>query len=143
MNILRLDHLHMKGPNFDKTALALEKLMESDFYMKMDFTEEHGTEVAYQPYPIGIELFNSTDISKNSGRIAAESEIGVIAISYKVPNIAIAQTEMESLGYKLIEYFDFGDIQEAIYDTKEDFGVLIELIEYPGDSITDVSNNIS
>ncbi|MBC3888114.1 hypothetical protein GH810_07310 [Acetobacterium paludosum] len=142
MKILRIDHLHMKGNNFDKTAQAMEKLIGQDFYMRMDFTEKDGAEVAYQPYPIGLELFNPTDISKNSGRIAAESQPGVIAISYKVPNIKEAQGEMESLGYKLIEYFDYGEIQEALYDTKDDFGLMIELIEYPGDSITDVSNNI-
>lgn len=142
MKILRLDHLHMKGKNFDKTAQALEKLMGKDFLLRMDFTEDQGTEVVYEPYPIGIELFNPTDSSKTSGRIAFEAQAGVIAISYKVINIREAMVDMDNLGYKLIEYFDFGDIQEAIYDTKDDLGIMIELIEYPGDSITEVYNNV-
>lgn len=142
MEILRIDHLHVKGFEYEGFKGAFEKLMGKEFYMEMDFSDFQGTEVSYEPYPVGMELFNPTDTSFSSGRLADGARPGVFAVSYKVPDIEVGIAEMQELGYELIEVFDFGDIKEAIFKTLDTFGFYVELISYPGDSITEVYNNV-
>lgn len=141
MDILRIDHLHIKGFEYEGFKGAFEQLMGKEFYMDMEF-EDQGTEVAYEPYPIGCELFNPTDATLTSGRLASTSRPGVFAVSYKVPDIEAGIAEMRAMGYECIEVFDFGDIKEAIFETYQTFGFYVELISYPGDSITEVYNNV-
>ncbi|MCR4869806.1 MAG: hypothetical protein K5859_00740 [Atopobiaceae bacterium] len=142
MDILRIDHLHVKGFDYEKAREAYEQLMGREFVIDLDFTDDQGTEVVYEPYPLGIELFNPTDPALTSGRLASSSKPGVFAVSYKVPDIEKGIEEMEAMGYGCIEVFDFGDIKEAIFETYETFGFYVELISYPGDSITEVYNNV-
>jgi len=137
MKIERIDHIHMKGPNFENTAKALGEIIGRDVYMQMDFTEDEGAEVAYEPYPIGIELFRVTDPTKTTGSVADSSPVGPFAISYKVTDIQEGIRDLEALGYRQIKYFDFGPIQEALFDTKDRLGFYLELIEYKGNSIVD------
>ena len=47
-----------------------------------------------------------------------------------------------ALGYERVEVFDWGDIKEAIFETYQTFGFYVELISYPGDSITEVYNTV-
>jgi len=137
MEIERIDHIHMKGLHFDNTAKALGEIIGREIYMQMDFTEEEGAEVAYEPFPIGIELFRVTDPTKTTGSVADSSPIGPFAISYKVPDIQEGIHDLELLGYRQIKYFDFGPIQEVLFDTKDKLGFYLELIEYEGNSIVD------
>ena len=142
MDILRIDHLHVKGFEYEGFKGAFEQLMGKEFYLDdMEF-EDQGTVVSYEPYPIGCELFNPTDATLTSGRLAATSSPGVFAVSYKVPDIEAGIEEMKAMGYECIEVFDFGDIKEAIFETYATFGFCVELISYPGDSITEVYNNV-
>ena len=142
MDILRIDHLHVRGFEYEGFKGAFEKLMGKEFYMDLDFSDDQGTEVSYEPYPVGMELFNPTDATLTSGRLAVTSHPGVFAVSYKVPDIEAGIAEMKDLGYECIEVFDFGDIKEAIFETYQVFGFYVELISYPGDSITEVYNNV-
>ena len=141
MDILRIDHLHIKGFEYEGFKGAFEQLMGKEFYMDMEF-EDQGTEVAYEPYPIGCELFNPLDDTLTSGRLAATSRPGVFVVSYKVPDIEAGIADMKAMGYELIEVFDWGDIKEAIFETYQTFGFYVELISYPGDSITEVYNTV-
>ena len=141
MDILRIDHLHVKGFEYEGFKGAFEQLMGKEFYMEMEF-EDQGTEVSYEPYPIGCELFRPIDDTLTSGRLAATSHPGVFAVSYKVADIEVGIADMQAMGHELIEVFDFGDIKEAIFDTYKLFGFYVELISYPGDSITEVYNNV-
>jgi len=135
MEIERIDHIHMKGPDFESTMEALDEIIGRDMYMQMDFTEDEGVEVAYEPFPIGIELFRVTDPTQITGAVADSSSIGPFAISYKVPDIQEGIRDLEALGYRQIKYFDFGPIQEVLFDTKERLGFYVELIEYEGNNI--------
>ena len=116
MEIERIDHIHMKGPDFESTTKALGEIIGRDMYMQMDFTEDEGVEVAYEPFPIGIELFRVTDPTRTTGAVADSSSIGPFAISYKVPDIQDGIRDLEALGYRQIKYFDFGPIQEVLFD---------------------------
>lgn len=142
MEILRIDHLHVKGFDFEDTRAAYERLMGREFVIELDFTDDQGTEVVYEPYPLGVELFNPTDPTLTSGRLADGAKPGVFAVSYKVPDIEVAMEEMKAMGYELIEFYDFGDIKEAIFETMDTFGFYVEIISYPGNTITEVYNNV-
>ena len=63
-------------------------------------------------------------------------------MSYKVPDIEAGIADMQIMGYECIEAFDWGNIKEAIFETYATFGFYVELISYPGDSITEVYNNV-
>ena len=63
-------------------------------------------------------------------------------MSYKVPDIEAGIADMKAMGYECIEVFDWGDIKEAILETYQTFGFYVELISYPGDSITEVYNTV-
>ncbi len=134
MKVERIDHIHIKCSDFEKSVKIYEELLGKEFLMNLDFTEEHGNLVAFEPYPMGIELMKGT-ANKGTGAITMAAAEGVFMVCLKVPDINEATAEMESMGYKLIERIDSGPIHEAIFDTKEAAGVLIELVEYQGDSM--------
>jgi catechol 2,3-dioxygenase-like lactoylglutathione lyase family enzyme len=140
MKIERFDHVHIKAPDFNKFTEAFEAFMGQEFFLKMDMTEEYGSDVIYEPFPIGVEAFDPKDPTKSiSGKLAGESPIGVFVICFKVSNLEEAQAEMEAMGYKKLEHYDNGPIQEALFDTKDDFGFNTELIEYPFESLRDMA----
>jgi|GEM_PF-3571655 len=60
---------------------------------------------------------------------------GVFAISYKVNSLDEAVAGMAELGYEMLMRYEFGDIKEALFDTKKALGVYLEMIEYEGDDI--------
>lgn len=128
--IERFDHVHVNPKNFEKFNENFQKFLGYEYLMNMPM-EEYGTEVAYEPAPIGMEAFKVHDPSKSEeARIASESE-GIFVISYKVDNLAEAIKDMEAKGWKMLEYVDNTPIIEAVFDTKDDFGFYIEMIEYP------------
>ena len=47
-----------------------------------------------------------------------------------------------ALGNKLIMRYEFGDIKEALFDTKDSMGVHTELIEYDTEDITDADSGM-
>ena len=134
MKIERFDHMHVNPKNFEKFNEKFEKLLGYEYFMNMPM-EDYGTEVAYEPAPIGLEAFKVTDPSKSmSAKIASESE-GIFCVCYKVDNIREAIKEMEDKGWKMLEFIDNDPILEAVFDTKADLGFYIELTEYPFESM--------
>lgn len=140
MKVERIDHIHVKCLDLDETSTAYEKVIGKEFKVKIDFTEAQGNLVDFNPFPIGLEVMQVTDPSKGAGAIMATSEVGVFAISLKVPDLNEAITEMESMGFKKIWSGEFCDIMEALFDTKKALGVLVELIEYKTEDITMTDN---
>ncbi|MDO4340605.1 MAG: hypothetical protein Q4C91_21395 [Eubacteriales bacterium] len=133
--IEHFDHMHVAPEDFEKFNEKFQRLMGMDYFMKNDMSEQYGTEVAFEPYPVGLEAFRVTDTTKSlSARIAGESK-GVFCICYKVANLKEAIGDMESIGYKMLEYYDNAPILEALFDTKDDLGFYIELTEYPFESM--------
>lgn len=134
MKIERIDHIHIKPENFEASRDAFEKFFGNEFLLKMEM-EEYGTEVAYEPFPIGAELFRPTDTSKSISAQRAEKAKGIFTVCYKVDNIKEAQAKLEEMGCPVLEWYDNGPIQEALFDTEAIFGISIELIEYPFESM--------
>jgi hypothetical protein len=42
---------------------------------------------------------------------------------------------MQELGYAMLMRYEFGEIKEALFDTKKALGFYSEMIEYEGDDI--------
>lgn len=135
MKILRFDHMHVAPENYDSFVENLQKLIGHDVIMNMPMPD-YGMEVAYEPFPVGIEAFKVVAESNDSYSYkAASTEKGIYSIAFKVENLAEATAEMEAKGWKKLEEYPNGPIQEALFDTKKDFGFYMELIEYPFDTM--------
>ncbi len=130
MKILKFDHMHVKPKNFDKFNEKFQQLMGMEYMMNMPMPQ-YGTHVAYEPFPIGMEVFQVTDPNAGSSAKVADENEGVFTIAYKVENLEEAIKEMETIGWKMMEYIDNTPIIEALFDTKEDFGFYIELVQTP------------
>ncbi len=140
MQVERIDHIHIKVKDEPGATALYEAVLGTKMMMEADFSEDYGMRVAYNPFPVGLELMEVTDGGKEMARIYAAAPDGVFALSLKVPNIDQATVEMEALGYKLLMRYDFGDIKEALFDSKATVGIYFELIEYAGEDISAVDN---
>lgn len=140
MQVERIDHIHVKVKDEPKATALYEAVLGTKMMMEADFSDDYGMRVAYNPFPIGLELMEVTDGSKEMAAIYAAAPDGVFALSLKVPDIDAATVEMEAMGHKLLMRYDFGDIKEALFDSKKTVGIYFELIEYAGENITDVDD---
>lgn len=138
LSIIRFDHMHVNPESFDDFVENLTALIGRAPAMNMPMPD-YGVDVAYEPFPIGMEAFRSADRGNRtwSGRLAA-SEKGVYSICFKVEDLKEGAAFMEEHGWKQLEYYDNGPIQEALFDTKDAFGFYMELISYPFDTINDM-----
>ena len=138
MKILRFDHMHVSPDCYDSFVGNLQKLIGHDVVMNLPMPD-YGMDVAYEPFPVGIEAFKIVAESNDTYSYkAASTEKGIFSVAFKVENLAEATAEMESKGWKKLEEYPNGPIQEALFDTKNDFGFYIELIEYPFDTMFDM-----
>ncbi|GEM_PF-2932356 len=138
MKILRFDHMHVMPENYDSFVGNLQKFIGHDVIMNMPMPD-YGMDVAYEPFPVGVEAFKIVAESNDSYSYkAASSSKGIFSIAFKVENLAEATAEMEAKGWKKLEEYPNGPIQEALFDTKKDFGFYMELIEYPFDTMFDM-----
>ena len=137
MEVLRIDHVHIKSSDIETVADRLEDITDGAFIRDIDYTEDYGEMAAFAPYPLGVELIAVSDSSKKLAQVYEKEPDGLFAISFKVEDMDTRVAEMEELGYPLIEKYGFGPIMEALFDTKAALGFYVELIEYAGDSIVD------
>ncbi len=135
LKIIRFDHMHVKPENFDDFVKNLTALIGRDPVMNSPMPD-YGSVVAYEPFPVGIEAFQSTDPDNStwSGKLA-KTEKGVFSICFKVEDLDEATAFMEEHGWKKLEHYDNEPIQEALFDTKAAFGFYMELITYPFETL--------
>lgn len=131
IKIIRFDHMHVAPDSYEKFVAHVETLIGHKMIMNMPMPE-YGMEVAYEPFPIGLEAFKPVVEHNDSYSFkTATTEKGIFSICFKVENLAEATMFMEEHGWKKLEDYPNGPIQEALFDTKADFGFYMELIEYP------------
>lgn len=140
MKVERIDHVHVKCLDLEKTGKDFEQILGQEFTATLDFTEDQGNKFSFSPFPNGLELMEGTDGTKGSGVVTALVDVGVFALSLKVPDLDEAIKEMKSFGYKEVWSGDFGEIAESLFDTREALGVMIELISYSSDDISQMDN---
>jgi len=141
LSVEKIDHVHIKVDNMESSSKAFAGMIGTDL-MELDFTDDYGMKVAFNPFPNGLEIMEVTDASKEMSKLYDEAPNGVFALSFKVEDIDKAVPMMEALGNKLIMRYEFGDIKEALFDTKESMGVHTELIEYDTEDITEADSGM-
>ena len=135
MEVERIDHIHYKTHNRERDTRLFERLLGKKPLFDADF-KEYGIRDVFYAFPhVGFQLVEVTDKDGISGPIFDELPEGICGIALKVPDIETAIAEMESMGYKKLYQHDFSPVKEAGFDAREDFGIYIELIEFPGESI--------
>lgn len=138
LKLIRFDHMHVKPDNYDEFVANLSKLIGRDPVMNMPMPD-YGMDVAYEPFPVGIEAFRiAAEQNDTYSYKAASTGKGIFSIAFKVENLAEGIAYMEERGWKKLEEYPNGPIQEALFDTKADFGFYMELIEYPFDTMGDM-----
>lgn len=131
IKIIRFDHMHVSPDSYEKFVANVETLIGHKMIMNMPMPE-YGMEVAYEPFPIGLEAFKPVAEHNDSYSFkAVTTEKGIFSICFKVESLAEATMFMEEHGWKKLEDYPNGPIQESLFDTKADFGFYMELIEYP------------
>ena len=135
LGVEKIDHIHIKVGNMSAVSKAFNAFLDAEL-VELDFTDDYGMKVGFNPFPNGLEIMEVTDASKEMAKLYNEAPDGVFAISFKVSNMAKAIPQMEAFGNSLIMKYEFGEIKEALFDTKETMGVFVELIEYSTDDIT-------
>jgi len=132
----KLDHIHIKVDDMKSVTQAFAGVLGEKMQMEeIDFTADSGLKVSFNQFPNGIEIMEVTDNTKEMAALYDQAPQGVFAISLKVENIDEATTDMESMGHKMLMRYGFGEVKEALFDTKKALGVYVELVEYPTDSI--------
>lgn len=139
MKVERLDHVFIKTNDMNATADAMEKITGEGSFIRFDMTEAQGNIVGFAPPPLGLEILQGT-AEVGTGPYTIEAEPGLFALSFKVADYEGSLAEMEALGYKKLWEGEFGDIKEALFDTKEVFGFLIQLASFEGEDVTAVDN---
>lgn len=131
LKIIRFDHMHVKPESYEKFVNNLTTLIGRAPIMNMPMPE-YGMDVAYEPFPVGLEAFKIVAEQNDTYSYkAASTEKGIFSICFKVENLAEGTAFMEEHGWKKLEEYPNDPIQEALFDTKADFGFYMELIEYP------------
>lgn len=134
MKILRFDHMHVKPDNFEKFNEKFQKFMGMNYLLNTNMPE-YGTEITYEPYPFGMEVFKVDNPEASISAEVANRSKGVFVVCYRVEDIKEATREMEEMGWKQLEFYDNSPILEALFDTMEDFGFNIEFIQTPFDNM--------
>ena len=132
MKVEKLDHFHAYAKDVDAVARLF-----ADLFGKESVTWEHdqlGARGCFVP-SLQVEFLQPTDPNGEIARVIGTREEGMLCVNFKVPNIEEAIAEMESRGIKLIRLFQIGQVKQAWFESKNTFGVQIELGEYPGDDI--------
>lgn len=140
MQVTRIDHIHIKVNDQPKATALYEQVIGAKLLVEADFSDDSGIRIGYNPFPLGLELMEVTDTSKEMAKIYEPAPEGVFALSLKVPDIDKATEELEAMGHKLMMRYDFGEIKEALFDTKKALGVYIELISHPGEDASQVDD---
>ena len=135
MEVLRLDHVHIKVPELEAASYAYDDVTGEPLFRGIDYTDTYGMAVSFAAFPIALEVMKVTDKTKQMAALYDAAPYGVFALSYKVENLDEACVQMEELGYKLLMRYEFGPVREALFDTKDALSVYLEMVDYPGDSI--------
>ena len=136
MRVQRIDHLHAYANDVD----AVARLFSDLFGMTCDICEFGEWGLRTVVVRTGrdrrfIEFLQPTDPNGEVARFLGPRSEGLICVDFKVPDIDRATAELESRGIKQIHRSNIGKVKQAWFESKNTFGMQIELSEYPGDNI--------
>ena len=141
MKIERIDHLHAYTKDIDAVARLFSGLgLKCEVPDLKDMEGAGGkTLVVWIGEGAFIEFLQPTDPEGDLAQLIGDREEGLLCVDLKVSDMDEAVAEMESRGIKLLKMFEINQLKQAWFDPSNTFGVQIELGEYPGDEIADIT----
>ncbi len=127
MKAQKIDHVSFMVRDLDKAKKFFGELFETDFLEPWTIESIDITETVD---PIGIDIVAPLTPDGLTSKVLARRGEGVSMVSFKVPNLEEGMAEMKSRGIRLLWHGRLADAEYAIYDPRDTFGVMIEIIEY-------------
>lgn len=127
MKAEKIDHVSFMIKDLDKAKKFFGELFETDFLEPWPI---ESIDILESVDPLGIDLVTPLTPDGLTQTVLARRGEGVSMVSFKVPNLKEGMAEMESRGVRLLWHGKLADAEYAIYDPRDTFGVMIEIIEY-------------
>lgn len=135
MKVEQIDHIHVVVKELDKAVRFFSELLGTTFSEILSSPPEaeggFGVKASVcNLNGVGIELIAPYDPGSLSAKMLERRGEGIWAISFKVPDIDEAISEVESRGLRVIRRVEVGKVKEAHIHPKDAHGIMIELCEY-------------
>ena len=127
MKAERLDHIHIYVKDLDQAIRFFSEVLGTKF---IDLGESKKFALKGAFCPLGLELLQPTSMDSVVGRVIERRGEGVAGISFKVPSVEEASTEMQSRGIRTVSKSRGPGVKEIQFHPKDCHGVMIEFAEY-------------
>jgi len=127
MKVEKIDHVSITVKDLDKAMKFFGELFETEFLKPWPV---ESVDILESIDPLGIDLAAPLTPDGLTAKVLAHRGEGVTMVSFKVPNLEEAVAEMKSHGVRQLFRGTLGKAKWAIFDPRDAFGVMIELIEY-------------
>jgi len=131
MKVEKIDHISIVVRNLDKARKAYERILGLELHSTYVSEEEKIRVARYQVGDVWLELMEPTAEGDVARFLARQGE-GIFLISYKVPDVDHAMSELKDRGYKLIDDKPrhlLGTRYAFINHPRELCGVLTEVLD--------------
>jgi methylmalonyl-CoA/ethylmalonyl-CoA epimerase len=128
MKVEKVDHIHIYVKELDKAIQFFSDVLGTEFSDTIRDEETFFLKSVIDP--LGLELIEGTRPESPISRHVEKRGEGLVAISFKVPNLDDAVEQLQARGLQLVGRINLGHIKEAQFHPKGSYGVMIELAEY-------------
>ena len=126
MKIEKINHVAILVKDTDKASKFFSELFEMKFTALGAVNE---MDVKSMIEPSGIELVEPLSPDGPTAKTLENRGEGLLLLSLKVENLDKAMADMERHGIKAIRQIEQKNMRAALYNPKDMYGVMIELIE--------------
>ena len=127
MKAEKLDHFHIYVKDLQKAMDIYGKMLGTHWSPVL---HEEASMVNSVLSPLGIELIEPSCPESPVAKTIEKRGEGLFGVSFKVPDIAKAISDLEALGMKCVGKIQLGSVKEAQFHPGGACGVMIELTEY-------------
>jgi len=127
MKVEKIDHVSITVRDLDKARKFFGELFETDFLEPWPI---EAVDIMETIDPLGIDLAAPLTPDGVTAKVLARRGEGVTMLSFKVRDFKEAVAEMKARGIRQLFSGKLGRAQWAIFDPRDTFGVMIELIAY-------------
>jgi len=127
MKVEKIDHVSITVKDLDKARKFFGELFETEFLEPWPI---EAVDIVETLDPLGIDLCAPLKPDGLTAKVLAQRGEGITMMSFKVQNLEEAMAEMKSRGVRHLFSGTIGRAKWAIFDPRDAFGVMIELIEY-------------
>ncbi len=128
MKVEKVDHFHIYVKELDKAKEFFSDVLGTKFSDTIRDEKNFGLNSVIDP--LGLELIEGTRPESPITRHIEKRGEGLVAISFKVPNLDEAVEQLQAKGLRLVSRISLGHIKEAQFHPQDSYGVMIELAEY-------------